>query len=324
VSSIIPRSSPIALSVLNSTLGNKTPAQAKASVAQIEQDSKSSNNDVKGDVFQPADTSEDKLINAAKAYLKTADLVNVLRANKQANTLQSGQTPDKINASGGNDLIVAHSRTTIDAGNGNDVVTAFGGGQINAGNGDDFITTHSNAQINGGAGSDTITSFGSYSQVNAGAGNDRISSYGFSQVNAGTGDDFITAFGNGLVNGQDGNDIIASYGAFAEVDGGDGDDQITASAFTTVTGGKGDDTITTIGAGISFNFNKGDGRDEIKSANDISITLGEGISFEDVNISSKYGETIISLNGSSDQLTLNLTNGAKANLTFANGETKAV
>jgi len=143
-------------------------------------------------------------------------------------------------------------------------------------------------------------------------------------VNAGGGDDLIIAFGNGPVNGEDGDDTIISYGAFAQVDAGAGDDVITAGALSNITGGRGDDTITAIGSGVTINYNKGDGSDEIHSSSDILIAIGEGFVSEDLTVTYEAGKAIVSFNDGGDKLTLNLSSSASAELTFADGHSLKV
>jgi len=323
-SPIISSTSTKTVAILNSALGRSGAGSPSQTLERSADPSKKSSSLERRDRIEPSSSSEDKLINAANAYRDTAQLVNKLLATKDSSlnsfSAKNGEQGE-INASAGSDFINSKGRARINAGAGNDIITASGGGQVNAGSGDDIITTRQNAQINGGSGDDLITSFGSYSQVNAGTGDDHITSYGFSQVNAGHGDDIVNAYGSGPVNGGAGDDKISSYGAFADVDAGSGDDTIVAGAFNTVEGGQGDDKINVVGSSVAFNFNKGDGQDEITTANNIDINLGQGLSFDDVNISEENGQTIVSFNGSDEKLTLNLRAGASANLTFADGKT---
>jgi len=311
------------VAILNSALGRSgvgSPAQTTERSADPAKKSSSLN---RQDRIETSSSSEDKLINAANEYRASAQLANKLlasRANAQNGFSRQDGKQGEITASAGSDFISTKARSKINAGAGNDIITALGGGQINAGTGNDIITTRQNAQINGGDGNDLITSYGSYSQINAGNGDDHITSYGFSQVNAGNGDDIVNAYGSGPVNGGAGDDKLSSYGAFADVDGGHGDDTIVAGAFNNVEGGQGDDKINVVGSSVAFSFNKGDGQDEITSANNIDINLGTGLSSDDVNIAKENGQTIVSFKGSDEKLTLNLRAGASATLSFANGK----
>ena len=331
--SSVPSIGSSAASILNSAFAKSkdtashTISHTSSPVSSLEGDHQTGESSIKSATIEksePADRSHEKLVNAAKAYLETVQLVNILRGGKAQVVSNPENESEAVSGGAGRDLITVHRRAEINAGGGDDIITAFSGGQLNAGEGNDFITAHSNAQINAGSGDDTITSYGSFSQVNAGLGDDRITSFGFSQVNAGGGNDLITAFGDGPVNGEDGNDTIISYGAFAQIDAGAGSDVITAGALSNITGGSGDDIITAIGSGVTINYNKGDGSDEVHSANDIVVAIGDGLSSEDLNITYEGGKAIVSFNDGGDKLSLKLSSSASAELVFADGRSVKV
>ncbi|MED5606977.1 calcium-binding protein [Pseudomonas sp. JH-2] len=131
--------------------------------------------------------------------------------------------------------------------------------------------------LQGGAGNDTLTGYASDDRLSGGAGNDRL--------DAGAGNDWLEGgIGNDSLYGGIGNDTLI---------GGAGNDYLV--------GGEGSDV---------YRFERGWGQDRIDNYNNIStgktdaIEFGSDIAAEDIQLSRKGSNLILSLKDSNDQITV--------------------
>ncbi len=215
-----------------------------------------------------------------------------------------------VNAGGGNNSISTYANAKITTGDGHDRVETYGGSYVDTGDGDDYIY-----------GYDHLT-------VYAGAGNDEIRAYDHAFVDAGHGDDLVITYGHSTISGGAGNDtiIVSEWSAredqigHANIDGGEGDDYIQTGKNSTVIGGTGNDVISLTGAGSTLIFNKGDGHDRIMSRDDFTVNLS-GYGKDDVTVSIEGNDYVVTFKGSDDALTLDISSGAVARLTFEDGST---
>lgn len=227
----------------------------------------------------------------------------------------------------GNDGINVYRDAYIDSGAGNDSIGTYGNATVFAGSGDDYVYTYENSYVDAGDGDDYVKGYDRMT-VFAGSGNDEVRVYDHSTVDAGDGDDLVVTYGYSNIKGGAGNDtlIVADLSAREDqighsiVDGGDGDDYIQTGKNSTISGGTGNDLIRLTGAGSTVNFAKGDGHDRIMSHDDFTLNLS-GYSKDDVTVSVEGNDFVVTFKGSDDALTLDITSGAVAKLTFEDGST---
>ncbi len=210
-------------------------------------------------------------------------------------TLQAGQTLSVgdadyvIDASAGNDTIVA--------GNGNDLVTGGMGDTITLGNGNDSVIGGSNESISVGNGNDTITAVDTSSRSS-------------SSITAGDGNDTITGGNNG---------VAGSY----RIATGNGNDTIIAGqnegGIYSISVGSGNDTIIAgQNEGGIYSISVGSGNDVIVAGGGNTINLGSGTDSVVMNTAvAATGDTISGFGGS-DQIDLSyLAFGANTTIGYA-------
>ncbi len=227
----------------------------------------------------------------------------------------------------GDDSISVHGDAVIDSGAGNDSIGTTNNAKIHAGDGDDYVNTYANSYVDAGDGDDYVSGYDRLT-VYAGAGNDEIRAYDHSSVDASDGDDLVITYGHSILKGGAGNDtlIVSDYSAredqlgHSTIDGGEGDDYIQTGKRSTVSGGAGNDVIRLTGAGTTVQFAKGDGHDRIMSRDDFTISLS-GHSKDDVTVSVDGNDFVVTFKGTDDALTLHISSGAVAKLTFDDGST---
>jgi Ca2+-binding RTX toxin-like protein len=160
---------------------------------------------------------------------------------------------------------------------------------------DDSITSDDVSEvIKGLEGNDTINALGGDDMINGDAGNDII--------NAGDGDDTVWGDdGNDTIYGQDGNDTLY---------GGAGNDTIYGGAGNDIfDGGTGNDTLVGGAGNDIYLFVPGSGQkvvsDTDKTEGNIdTLKFGEGINFEDVTLRRVNRDLVISVNGTTDKVTI--------------------
>lgn len=222
------------------------------------------------------------------------ETVLVVQGSDYGDTLtmgSNGRQDDKVYGMGGNDHIIAGTRTELmDGGSGNDVLDAR-------------ATPYMSVYIYGGDGNDTIYGNNVYSFTDGGDGNDVI--YASGQISGGSGDDqiFVQRGNSGRISGGTGNDKIVLSDNDSFCAGNDGAD--------TITGGSGDDSI------YSGNFQYIEGQDyyTLDPADDMGlekdvIAAGGG----DDRIAIGYGDSADGGSGS-DTLSLSL-GGLQAGVAF--------
>ena len=135
--------------------------------------------------------------------------------------------------------------------------------------------------------------------VDAGGGNDIIDTHG--------GNDIVYAgAGNDIIHASDGDDIIY---------GGDGDDTIYPDhnddfswaeyGNDTIIGGKGNDTIISMSGDDTFIFNLGDGQDTIEEHQGVdTLYFGPNITWEDLTFTQSENDMVISINDTTDKITV--------------------
>jgi len=248
-------------------------------------------------------------------------------------TIIGGDGNDSIDAqnyaivfgSGGSDSIGIWDYGKVDGGAGDDFIAAGNNAEISAGDGDDWVTTHYSGKVDLGSGDDYLYGY-AYTQVDGGSGKDEIRVGSHSTVDGGEGGDLIVTMGQSFINGGPGNDIIVALGSYDDydsdgyniIDGGEGDDYIQTADNSKVSGGAGNDMIRLMGAGSTVSFAKGDGQDAILSRDDFTLKIG-GYTKEDVSVTTRGEDLIVSFAGSEDSITLTLSKGATAQLTFDDG-----
>lgn len=181
-----------------------------------------------------------------------------------------------------NSSIINHTKPKIAAGNDNNNTMSV--------NGD-------NAVIYGFGGDDVISSVNQGTQtIFGGSGNDIIDS----------------GYGPDIIFGGDGNDTIGNGSTDKAGSIGHYGPSLNQFFGNTVTGGKGNDTIYGSVYGDIYHFNKGDGQDSIieffgsdkGTIYTDKLYLGEGISKNDLLITSVGNDVIISIANSNDKITL--------------------
>ena len=132
-------------------------------------------------------------------------------------------------------------------------------------------------------------------------------------VYSGDGNDFIKTWGRtDTVYAGNGNDYISGNSACQILDGGAGDDEITVGSssdvnpqgYVKVIGGTGNDTLTGyLGVKQIFEFNTGDGIDEVNSESGLDVLKFNDTALEDMTFT-KSGDDIVINYGESDSITL--------------------
>lgn len=227
----------------------------------------------------------------------------------------------------GDDRINVQNYATVNAGAGNNSIGTYDYARIVTGDGHDYVHTYGNSYVEAGGGDDYIRAYERLTAY-AGAGNDEVRAYDHSFVDAGDGDDLVVTYGHSTIKGGAGNDtlIVSDWSAredqigHAIVDGGEGDDYIQTGKNSTVIGGTGNDVIRLTGAGSTVIFNKGDGHDRIMSRDDFTVNLS-GYSKDDVTVTADGNDFVVTFKGTDDALTLDISSGAVARLTFEDGST---
>jgi len=231
----------------------------------------------------------------------------------------------KVTTGDGDDAIHVHNGAIVDSGAGNDSIATYRNARVFAGDGHDYVHTYENSYVDAGDGDDYIRGYEGMT-VYAGTGNDEVRAYDHSFVDAGDGDDLVVTYGHSTLIGGAGNDTLidSDYSAREDqigrsiLDGGEGDDYIQAGKNSTVSGGTGNDLIRLTGAGSTVNFAKGDGHDKIMSRDDFTVNL-TGYSKDDVTVTAEGNDFVVTFKGSDDVLTLDVSSGALAKLTFEDG-----
>ncbi|CAN1724639.1 Leukotoxin [Hyphomicrobium sp. 1Nfss2.1] len=246
-------------------------------------------------------------------------------------TIIGGEGNDSIGAqhyatvygSGGSDSIGVLDYGKVDGGAGEDFIGAFDYADIIAGEGDDWVDANHYAKVDLGDGDDYVRAY-SYAQVAGGTGNDEIRVNDHATVDGGEGDDLVVSSGHATINGGAGNDILITadsvkydspYYGYNDIDGGEGDDYIQTTDNSNVRGGTGNDVIRLIGAGSTVSFAKGDGQDAILSHDSFTLNIS-GYSRDAVSVAVENDVFVVSFAGSDEKITLDISNGATAHLTF--------
>ena len=146
---------------------------------------------------------------------------------------------------------------------------------------DGFAACDGNDILDGGDGDDILDSHDGNDIIFGGAGNDTIHA----------------AWGNDIIFGGDGDDLIYPDHSDDFNYSEDGDDIIR--------GGKGNDTIYSISGNDTFIFNLGDGQDTVYERQGIdTFCFGNGISWEDLIFTRNENDMIISINNTTDKITV--------------------
>ncbi len=164
--------------------------------------------------------------------------VDLILGDDTAETYETGDDNDLIDAAGGNDTVLA--------GDGNDIVLGMeGNDRILGQDGDDSLRGGEGLDIlNGGDGDDDIMGGALSDTVVAGDGNDTVSGDDGNDILFGQdGDDVISGgLGTDHVAGQDGNDILSGGAIGDDLFGNEGDDFLNGgTGFDRLNGGEGSD-----------------------------------------------------------------------------------
>jgi Ca2+-binding RTX toxin-like protein len=250
-----------------------------------------------------------------------------------------------IEALEGDDVVFSDiGNDVIDAGAGNDIVYAGGGNDLVIGaEGDDVVFAGlGNDVVLGGDGHDALFGEGGNDVIFGGDGNDLVAGGDGNNVLSGdAGDDQVYGgTGNDALFGGAGNDELAGMEGYDRLDGGDGNDLLDGGAQDDalfggagddiLIGGAGNDSLDGGSGNDTYMFGRGAGQDTISdydaAAGNVDIVrLGAGISAADVKITRDVDNLYISINGTTDKLTLANWFAGEANrieqLVFADGVT---
>jgi Ca2+-binding RTX toxin-like protein len=222
-------------------------------------------------------------------------LKNVLNGNSGNNVLDGGVGADTMLGGVGNDTYVVE--------NTNDVVTE------KAGEGADLVQSSVTYTLTANIENLTLTGTATIN----GTGNDLdnhllgnpdsnslIGEAGSDTLIGGDGVDYVDGSeGVDLLYGGSGNDTVIDWqGGNNLIDGSEGDDSLYGDESANfITGGKDNDYIDSFGIGNVIAFNPGDGIDTIYVGNDLTLSLGGGISIDDLYLSTEGDDLIISIGG---------------------------
>ena len=146
---------------------------------------------------------------------------------------------------------------------------------------DNFAACSGNDILDGGDGDDVLDSHGDDDIVFGGAGNDIIH----------------TSDGNDIIFGGEGDDIIYPDHSDDFSYANDGDDIIR--------GDEGNDTIYSMVGNDTFIFNLGDGQDTVYEYQGVdTFYFGNGIAWEDLTFTQNGDDMVISINNTTDQITV--------------------
>ena len=196
--------------------------------------------------------------------------VDVFTGTAGEDAIRGGAGDDWLSAGGGDDVLYGDDGNDNARGYDGDDVLVGGAGndQLFGGNGADRLEGGDGADLmSGDAGNDTLI---------GGAGNDQVSG----------------AAGDDVVNGGAGDDVLA---------GGDGDDVLD--------GGPGSDSMQgNLGSDV-FVFARGGGQDTIQENGDVTgatdvIRFSPGVAPDDVRLERNADHLVITINGTTDQLTV--------------------
>ncbi len=213
-----------------------------------------------------------------------------INGNSLGNILKGGNGDDTFNASSGNDTIFGE-------------------------NGDDFIIGSRGADVIDGGGNTGVGDTASYSNSDARVVVDLVAGTATGSGHGGSGDTLINIeniFGsrfNDDIYGDDGANVLSGYNGIDELFGRGGNDTLEGGGgIDSLNGGEGNDVLSG-GSGFDrFIFDTAAfGQDTITdftNNRELMDMRGSGFSFADLNISQSGGNTIISVNGSSNTITL--------------------
>jgi Ca2+-binding RTX toxin-like protein len=206
-------------------------------------------------------------------------------------TLSGGDDSDQLAGGGGNDVIHGDgSDDTLFGEDGDD--TLYG----DAGN-DRLQGSIGSDQLFGGDGSDILIGEADDDTLSGGAGNDELQ-----------GND-----GNDVLQGEAGNDLLFGQAGDDVLDGGGGDDNLQGGDGTDfLYGGQGADSLTGGLGNDTYQFNRGDGADNVfdeGGALDV-LSLGPNITAGDISITTQGSDLTVTLlnNGLPTADTITLTN----------------
>ena len=161
--------------------------------------------------------------------------------------------------------------------------------------------------ITGTAGNDNLSSSEVNDAIMGGDGNDSL--YG-TVLYGNAGMDCLSGTEDSdILNGGTGNDYLYGGGGSDVLEGGEGNDYVDAGAGQdTITGGLGNDTLYGGEGSDTYLFSKGDGQDMICEYDATgtgidTITFGPGITKDDLTVTRRDYDLIVSLN-STDSITL--------------------
>ncbi|EAW35711.1 DUF4347 domain-containing protein [Lyngbya sp. PCC 8106] len=223
------------------------------------------------------------------------------QANSEA--IYGGENNDQIKGENGNDTLFGDKdNDAITGGNGDDVIYGNTGNDTLEGaqGNDSLYSGQDNDLAKGGVGNDLV--FGDIGDdiVEGNEGNDTLhGNQGVDTISGNDGDDLIYGGqGNDLLDGNNGSDTLFGDNGDDTLDGGFGDDSLI--------GGNGDDWL--VGAEGNDTLTGGEGRDRfyISSSFDDNfitdfadgfdkIALTGGLTFEQLEITSDNGSTLIKL-----------------------------
>jgi Ca2+-binding RTX toxin-like protein len=117
--------------------------------------------------------------------------------------------------------------------------------------------------------------------------------------------------GNDTIRGNGGNDSLDGNEGDDVVEGGEGNDNLVGGdGNDTLNGGTGNDVVFDNGGSDTFVFERGSGADAIYNYNSTAniqpdvLLMGANITVNDVTISRKSSDLVLSINGTNDQVTI--------------------
>ena len=190
-------------------------------------------------------------------------------------------------------LYAGNDGSRLEGRDGNDRLIGFGGDDtLLGGEGDD--------KLKPGAGDDSVDGGGGNDRILAGDGDDTIL--------GGAGDDVILpGRGNDVIDGGDGDDIARGFRGDERISGGAGSDTLLGGLEDdTLIGGSGNDRLAGGPGRDTFLFDaRGFGEDRIvdfRLGSDVIDFRGSGIRLGDLDLAVRGGNTVISVDGSSDEI----------------------
>jgi VCBS repeat-containing protein len=256
-----------------------------------------------GDDTYIVDNSADVVVEAAGSGFDTvyASTNYTLSANVEKLVLSGSANINGTGSAGDNTLVGNGGANVLDGGLGNDMLDGGAGTDtLVGGSGNDTLDGGSGADsLQGGDGNDTylVDNAGDTIVEAAGAGTDTAYASVSYTLGANVEQLILTGAGNVDGTGNASDNSISGTSGDNTLSGMDGAD--------TLAGGRGNDVLLGGAGDDAYLFQRGDGADRIiDSQGSDALYLGAGISAADLHAEQQGNDLVLSLQGSSDSITL--------------------